>query len=73
MLVMNENEALRYGRQVRRAATAAYLRGDVGSIVLNSEWQVADKSYRLGIVDAQGCIAIEGPIARAFVRGFRGR
>lgn len=70
---MNAIEAKAYGRRVKRAARAAVEMGDAGTVVLNGSWQVADKSYRLGIVDSRGVIDVSGEVARAFLAGFGGR
>ena len=70
---MNAVEAKAYGRKVKRNARAAVEMGDAGTIVLNADWQVADKSYRLGIVNANGVIDVSGEVARAFREGFSGR
>jgi len=70
---MNAVEAKGYGRKVKRAARAAVALGDCGTIVLNADWQVTDKSHRLGIVDAGGVVNVAGEIAQAFRAGFTGR
>jgi hypothetical protein len=70
---MNETEARAYGRKVRRVARAAVEAGDCGTVVLNADWQVGDKSYELGIVDTSGVVNVNGEVATAFKRGFNGR
>ncbi len=70
---MTYTDAKAYGRKVKRAARALVELGDAGTIVLNADWQTADKSYRLGIVGADGVVDVSGEIARAFREGFTGR
>lgn len=67
---MNAIEAKAYGRKVKRSARAAVEMGDCGTIVLNADWQVCDKAYKLGIVGANGMVDVSGEIARAFKAGF---
>jgi hypothetical protein len=70
---MTSTEAQAYGRKVKRAARNAVEMGDAGTIVLNADWQVADKSRTLGIVGVDGYIDTTGEIARAFQLGFQRR
>jgi hypothetical protein len=71
--VMNAVEAKAYGRKVKRNARALVEMGDCGTIVLNADWQLGDKSYKLGIVGADGVINAHGEVARAFREGFTGK
>jgi hypothetical protein len=70
---MNTKEARAFGRIVKRHAKALVEMGDVGTIVLNVEWQVVEQSHHLGIVDADGMVDVSGEVARAFREGFTGR
>lgn len=70
---MTSTEAKAYGRKVKAGARAAVERGDCGTIVLNVEWALAERSVLLGIVDAHGVADVHGEIANAFREGFTGR
>jgi hypothetical protein len=71
--LMDAIEAKAYGQRVKRGARAAVEMGDAGTIILNVEWQLADKSYKLGIIGADGLVNMHGEIAQAFRAGFTGR
>lgn len=70
---MNAQEAKEFGRKVKRHAKSLVEMGDAGTIVLSADWQLADKSYRLGIVGSDGLVNMSGEVARAFREGFTGR
>lgn len=47
--------------------------GDMAAWALrDANWWLGEKSYNLGIVNQNGGIDMNGEIARAFVKGFKG-
>ena len=62
-----------YGRRIKKFAVESVVCGDCGTIVLDVEWQLGERSYKLGIVGADGRIDLNGEIANAFRRGFKRR
>ena len=67
---MNAQEAREYGRRVRKRAEFLVEIGDCATVVLNQNWQVADKASQLGIMNSHGVADIHGEVARAFREGF---
>ncbi len=72
---MTEAEAQAYGRKTRKRARELAQMGDIAiwaSEPNAADWWLGEKSQKLGIVGSNGMIDVSGPVARAFVRGFRG-
>lgn len=71
---MNDVEARKYGRQVRKWARDMAAIGDIA--IWASEPDAAGhwlgaRAHKLGIVGSDGMIDTTGPVARAFCAGFR--
>lgn len=70
---MTTEEATKHGKKVRQYALGLVEMGDMAAWALtDSNWWLCEESFNLGIVNQNGGIDMNGEIARAFVKGFKG-